>query len=316
MPDGTRVLVVYGSKAGGTTEIATAIADTLHAHGLDAECRAAAHVSDVSRYAAVIVGGALYMFRWHRDARRFVARHAAELRRRPVWMFSSGPLDDSAARREVPPVRGVAALMARIGARGHATFGGRLSADAPGFVASRMARTHAGDWRDWEQIRGWATRIAEQILERPRVAFSPLPRDPLRRVLLGMCLAISLMAVGGGLALVAAPDGALLGMPPTTLEHSPFTSFLVPGLLLLIVIGGGHLLAGLLVARRSPVASAAAFAAGFALVTWIVVQMAMLRTVNPLHVSSLVLGLTVCGIATRRRARERAESPRQLAPAA
>ena len=42
----------------------------------------------------MIVGGALYAFRWHKDARRFVKRHADELAGRPTYFFSSGPLDD------------------------------------------------------------------------------------------------------------------------------------------------------------------------------------------------------------------------------
>jgi menaquinone-dependent protoporphyrinogen oxidase len=91
-----RVLVTFGSKRGGTAEIATAIADTLRAQGLTVDCVRAAGVRDIARYDAFVVGGALYAARWIREARRFVNRNAATLRARPVWMFSSGPLDDSA----------------------------------------------------------------------------------------------------------------------------------------------------------------------------------------------------------------------------
>jgi menaquinone-dependent protoporphyrinogen oxidase len=47
----------------------------------------AAKVRDLSPYDAVMVGGALYANRWHRDARRYVARHVDALRRVPVWCF-------------------------------------------------------------------------------------------------------------------------------------------------------------------------------------------------------------------------------------
>jgi menaquinone-dependent protoporphyrinogen oxidase len=80
-----------------------------------------------------------------------------------VWLFSSGPLDGSAAE-DIPPVPQVQELLERIGARGHVTFGGRLSADAKGFPASAMAKTHAGDWRDPERIRGWAADVAMDLL--------------------------------------------------------------------------------------------------------------------------------------------------------
>lgn len=103
------------------------------------------------------------MNRWHRDARRFVRRHADALRDRRVWLFSSGPLDDSATAGDIAPVPRVAALLRLVDAHGHTTFGGRLEADARGFVASRMARNTAGDWREPSHIREWAAQIADQL---------------------------------------------------------------------------------------------------------------------------------------------------------
>jgi len=53
--------------------------------------------------------------------------------------------------------------MERVGARGHITFGGRLSPDAKGFPASAMAKNRAGDWRDPAQVRAWVRFIAPII---------------------------------------------------------------------------------------------------------------------------------------------------------
>jgi hypothetical protein len=92
-----------------------------------------------------------------------VKRNVAQLRKVPVWFFSSGPLDDSAERAEIPAPREVAILGERVGAKGHVTFGGRLAADAKGFPASAMARTHAGDWRNPGRIRSWADALASQL---------------------------------------------------------------------------------------------------------------------------------------------------------
>jgi menaquinone-dependent protoporphyrinogen oxidase len=52
-----------------------------------------------------------------------VNRHVSRLRTLPVWFFSSGPLDDSADRDEIPAPAQVAVLAERIGAKGHVTFG-------------------------------------------------------------------------------------------------------------------------------------------------------------------------------------------------
>jgi menaquinone-dependent protoporphyrinogen oxidase len=178
-----RVLVAYGSERGGTEGLARGLADALQALGFATDVRAANEVGGLDGYDAVIVGGALYAGIWHKHARRFVKRNVSRLRELPTWLFSSGPLDGSAAQHDIPPTPGVQRLITAVGARGHATFGGRLAKDAKGFIASKMARTHAGDWRDPTQLRDWAGQIASVL--RPagaqalRLEREPLPRTAL-----------------------------------------------------------------------------------------------------------------------------------------
>lgn len=171
-----RILVSYATKMEGTAGIAEMLGKTFSDEGFDVDVRAAREVVGIAGYDAVVLGGALYMFRWHRDAKRFVRRHRKDLATKPVWLFSSGPLDDSATTQEIPPVKGVARTMARIGARGHKTFGGRMLADAKGFPASTMARDHAGDWRDPAHIARWAHEIAAALQARSTVSSTP-PRE-------------------------------------------------------------------------------------------------------------------------------------------
>jgi menaquinone-dependent protoporphyrinogen oxidase len=157
------VLVTHGSKMGGTAGIAEQVGQALTDAGFQVDVRPVSEVDRLEAYDAVLVGGALYAGRWHRNARRFVKRHTGALRSRPVWLFSSGPLNGSAIEA-MPPVPQVRELLERIGARGHVTFGGRLAADAKGFPASAMAKTHAGDWRDPDRIRGWAAEVAMELM--------------------------------------------------------------------------------------------------------------------------------------------------------
>ncbi len=158
-----RILVTYGSTRGGTQGLAQMVADGLRAEGFDVDLLPPRQVRRLDGYDAVIVGGALYAFRWHKASRRFVKRHAAEIRQRPAFFFSSGPLDDSAARGDIPPVRGVKALMDKAGVHEHVTFGGRLLPDAKGFPASAMAKKLAGDWRDAGHVQQWTRTIASQL---------------------------------------------------------------------------------------------------------------------------------------------------------
>ncbi len=158
-----RVLVTWGSKRGGTEGVARIIGETIEAQGFEVDMLPARRALDATGFDAVVVGGGLYANRWHADARRFVARRARELSHVPVWFFSSGPLDDSAARDVIPPTRQVETLMQRVGAQAHETFGGRLEADARGFPASAMAKEHAGDWRSPDRIRSWAMSVADAL---------------------------------------------------------------------------------------------------------------------------------------------------------
>ncbi|MFE3165238.1 flavodoxin domain-containing protein [Streptomyces sp. NPDC059224] len=158
------VLVTYGSRNGSTAHIAESIADTLRENGLTVETMRAVCVPFVTRYDAVVVGGGLYAGRWHKDARTFVRRHGRDLAERPVWFFSSGPLDDSAAARDIPPVRAVRRAMRDLHARGHVTFGGCLEEDADGWLARRIVRAgKGGDFRDFDTVRAWASGIAAEL---------------------------------------------------------------------------------------------------------------------------------------------------------
>ncbi|WP_328477312.1 flavodoxin domain-containing protein [Streptomyces sp. NBC_00377] len=161
------VLVTYGTTNGSTAEIAEAVADVLRKGGLTVESCPARSVRSVARYDAVVVGGALYAGRWHKEARRFVRRHRTELAERPVWFFSSGPLDASASERDIPPVRGVRHAMTRLDVREHVTFGGRLEEGAEGRVAGMILRAgKGGDFRDFGAIETWAKGVAEALTRR------------------------------------------------------------------------------------------------------------------------------------------------------
>lgn len=158
-----RVLIAFGSQRGGTAGLADMIDDALRELGCETEVSPADGIYDLAGFDAVIVASALYANRWHRDARRFVKRNTTALRQLPVWLVSSGPLDDSAEQSDIPPTKQVAKLASRIGARGHVTFGGRLSPHAAGFPASAMAKTRAGDWRDPAHVWSWAESVVAAV---------------------------------------------------------------------------------------------------------------------------------------------------------
>jgi menaquinone-dependent protoporphyrinogen oxidase len=298
VPRTMNILVAFGSKHHSTAEIAEHVGETLRQAGHEVDVMSAASVPNVDKYQVVIVGGALYAGRWFRDARQFVIRHKRALRKRHMWCFSSGPLDESAKTSTIAPTPQVLSLMKVVGAHGHMTFGGRLAPDTPGFIESSMAKTKSGDWRDLPQIEAWAKKVAFQLESPPPLAarFKELPS---RTVIVIECLFAGVTAVFGGATLVASPDGAIIQMPTSMLVHSPFANFMIPGLILLTIVGFGNCLSGVMHLRRADFAPMASTVTGMGLVVWIVVEMIMLRSVHWLQLGYFALGIAIVSASLR-----------------
>ena len=166
-----RVLVAYGSKYGSTAEIAQAIGTTLRVAGLEVDVKRAREVRSLEPYRAVVVGSAVYMARWRRDAMRLLRRRREDLAQRDVWVFSSGPVGeeksepDEKQERWTKPKR-VQRLATEIKAPEQVVFGGRVAEDAGGFLRKNMAKDtppEFRDRRDWTAIEAWAQRIADSL---------------------------------------------------------------------------------------------------------------------------------------------------------
>lgn len=171
------VLVVYASKYGSTAQIAQRIADTISAAGLPAEARPAREVRTLDGVAAVVLGSAVYMGAWLKDASAFVDAHRDQLRERPVWLFSSGPLPGAVVPDTIVQgapddgaPKNIDALIQSVGARSHQVFAGRLD---PSHLKGRdrlIRALPAGrgllpevDGRQWDAIESWARSIARQL---------------------------------------------------------------------------------------------------------------------------------------------------------
>jgi menaquinone-dependent protoporphyrinogen oxidase len=158
-----QVLIVYGSKSGGTAGLAHMIATAFEREGWRTDVRDAADQPGIGNVDVVVVGGGLYMNRWVPSVRQWVRRHTPTLKGVPVWFFSSGPLDDSARAGDIAPVPGVAKFAKEIEISGHMTFGGYLDRAPKGFIAKQMAKRNAGDWRDPEQVTEWVHHICHHM---------------------------------------------------------------------------------------------------------------------------------------------------------
>jgi len=164
-----RVLVAAASRHDSTAEIASAIGRALTDAGLEVDLRPARDVASIAGYGAVVLGSGVYMGRWLPDATRIVELHGEELKARPVWLFSSGPIGSPDPKPVGEPPE-VVEMAAAIGAREHRTFTGRLDRGRLSLgekVVVAAVRAADGDFRDWELIATWAGEVAEAL--RPAV---------------------------------------------------------------------------------------------------------------------------------------------------
>lgn len=155
---GGMILVAYASRHGSTREVAEAVAGELLLQGLEVELRDAASVRSVAGYGAVVLGGALYTGRLHRDARRFLARHGKE---RPLAVFALGP--KTLAEEEVAQSRAqLDKALVGLEPVSAAIFGGVVDPAKLRFPFSRMP---ASDARDWDAIRAWARSLVGELAD-------------------------------------------------------------------------------------------------------------------------------------------------------
>jgi menaquinone-dependent protoporphyrinogen oxidase len=162
------VLVTAASKHGATTEIASSIASVLRDDGQVVDLTEPERVLMVTHYDAVVLGSAVYAGHWLDPALAFVERFEPDLRNRPVWIFSSGPVGEPPKPDDEPV--DVADVLNRTGARDHQLFAGKLDRHNLGFAERAVVvalRAPQGDFRDWQAIEHWASTIATQLGELP-----------------------------------------------------------------------------------------------------------------------------------------------------
>jgi menaquinone-dependent protoporphyrinogen oxidase len=164
-----KILLAYATKYGATKEIAEKIGDVLRQAGLQIDLMPVGQVSDPLPYEAIILGSAVYIGKWRKDAVRFLEAHQQALAGRPVWLFSSGPTGDGDPLELMKGWRFPSAqqpIVDRIRPRDVALFHGHLDMDKLNFIEKgilKNVKAPIGDFRDWDAIAAWATSIADLL---------------------------------------------------------------------------------------------------------------------------------------------------------
>ncbi len=165
-----KVLVAYASRYGSTAEIAEKIGEELRQAGLQVDVLRVKGVNEVRGYKAIIVGSAIYMGRWRKEAVKFLKNNEKLLTEQPVWLFSSGPTakGDPIELNKGQKFPGrLTSVIERIKPRDVTIFHGVTDAKKldffTKFIITKIVRSSIGDFRDWNTISAWAKTIAKEL---------------------------------------------------------------------------------------------------------------------------------------------------------
>ena len=164
-----KVLVAYGSKYGATEGIARKIGEVLQQEGFQTDILSAKNAKYVSGYKAVIIGSAAYMFQWRKEVTDLLKKNETELAAKPVWLFTSGPLGEESAEKQMEGKIVPSALQPVVDVikpRSIMVFHGAVDMDKLNFFEKfifQRVKSPVGDFRKWDVITAWAKNIAGEL---------------------------------------------------------------------------------------------------------------------------------------------------------
>lgn len=112
----------------------------------------------------------------------------------------------------------------------------------------------------------------------------------IRRILYVLHLIVGIGALAGGLLTILNPKEPL-GMSVDALKYSPFSDYLIPGILLFIVIGFGNVFSAYMFLKKSKYQGYISGTTSCGLLVWLIVQCIMLRAVVFLHILFFIIGI-------------------------
>ncbi len=121
-------------------------------------------------------------------------------------------------------------------------------------------------------------------------------RRGIRIALFVIDLFVASTAIGGGLALVAGLEANRF--PLAWLQGTPFTSYIIPGVLLAVVVGGSAAVAAVLLLRNPTSGAWAALLAGLILLGWIAGEVVILN--QPVAPTGIEIFYLTVGLALAR----------------
>ncbi len=163
----TKILVAYATKYGSTEEIAQKISEVLKNSGMEVTLSEASEIKSIDNYNTIVLGSAVYVGSWRKQAARFLKKFQDELKDKKVYLFSSGPTGEGDPVSlmegwEFP--KNLKEIADKIGVEDIKVFHGAVDPDKLSglhkFMVSKI-KAPVGDFRNWEDIERWSRKVIE-----------------------------------------------------------------------------------------------------------------------------------------------------------
>lgn len=129
-------------------------------------------------------------------------------------------------------------------------------------------------------------------------------------LLIGLHFFLGVGALIGGGAMILSPDGSILHIPLNLLTNSPFTNYLIPGLILFLVLGIIPIITAFFLFTKRQIKFVeiiciykhrhwswnSSLYIGFILIIWITIEMYMVQGIAFIQVFYIFLGLFIQSI--------------------
>lgn len=124
-----------------------------------------------------------------------------------------------------------------------------------------------------------------------------------------LLILLGISAIFGGGAFIIDPSGELIQMPVSLLEHSPFSTFLIPGLILFLLNGVSSIVIAVFVIRVYRYYPELVIFQGIVQDLWIVAQLIMIQSISVLHYVFFTVGslLIISGAVLRKKSKYSAQ---------
>jgi menaquinone-dependent protoporphyrinogen oxidase len=162
------ILVVYGTWAGSTAEVADVIGKTLAEGGARVDVKPVESVKSLAGYHAVVIGSAIRVGKVKPEVLAFVKKHQSELKGLPTAYFvvCMTMKDDTPTNRKTVDAY-LDLLREQVRPVDVGLFAGKMDYSKLGLFAriavKNFVKVPEGDFRDWNAIKAWSKALLPKL---------------------------------------------------------------------------------------------------------------------------------------------------------